>query len=195
MKPALKFSTYSRAAFLKTVPPSDLATAVKLCALLEAAFSVQQISIYAGFPVVVRDMEWVAGFAMRVRGPIAYCCSKEVLATMGNELAPFMCGKVCVAVKAKNGVTLDAVLAIIGRAFVVTSKHGGVICKAAVKKRDKLRALEARSGATKTKPITAKKPDRAATTKSPSTSNAARSQALAGARKKSSAKSSRARAK
>ncbi len=135
-----KFSKYNRRAFLTTVCERDKAVALRLCKLLEAAFPVKDISIYSGFPVVVRDMEWIAGFAMRVRGPIAYCCSPEVLTLMGKELAPFMCGKHCFDVRAKKGKTIDEVLAMVGRAFIELSKHGGMICKGDVKKREKLRA-------------------------------------------------------
>ncbi len=151
MKEPTKFAPYNRTAFLATVPARDAAVALRLCTLLEAAFAVKDISIYSGFPIVVRDMEWIAGFAMRAKGPIAYCCSPHVLATMGAELKPFMSGKSCIDVRARKGFTLDEVVALVGRAFVEASTHGGMICKADIKKREKLRAK-----ASATKP--AKKP-------------------------------------
>ncbi len=146
MKAKSKFSPYDRTAFLKTVREKDQPAALRLCKLLEGAFSAKAISIYSGFPVVVRDMEWTAGFAMRVKGPIAYCCSPEVIKLMGKELAPFMCGKFCVHVAAKGSATIDDVLALVGRAFKETSKHAGMICKADLKKREKLRALSRTEG-------------------------------------------------
>lgn len=142
MKSESKFSPYNRKAFLATVREKDQAVALRLCKLLEGAFSAKEISIYSGFPVVVRDMEWTAGFAMRVKGPIAYCCSPEVIKKMKHEFAPFMSGKHCVHVAAKGSATVDDVLALVARAFIETSKHGGMICKADLKKREKLRALE-----------------------------------------------------
>ncbi len=149
MKAESKFSPYNRKAFLATVREKDQAVALQLCKLLEGAFTAKAISIYSGFPVVVRDMEWTAGFAMRAKGPIAYCCSPEVIKQMGKELAPFMSGKHCVHVAAKGKATVDDVLALVARAFTETTKHSGMICKADLKRREKLRALDRakRSGA------------------------------------------------
>jgi len=140
MKPAEKFTPYVRAAYLKSVSDADRALAARLCELLEAAFDVTDIAIYAGFPIVVRDMEWIAGFAMRKSGPVAYCCSPATLAELGTELKPYMSGKSCVAVKPRRGETIDDVLALIARAFKVASAHGGMISKTDAKKREKLRA-------------------------------------------------------
>jgi hypothetical protein len=140
MKPAQNFTPYTRATYLKSVSDADRALATRLCELLEAAFDVKDIAIYAGFPIVVRDMEWIAGFAMRKSGPVAYCCSPATLAELGAELKPYMSGKSCVAVKPRRGETLDDVLALIARAFKVASAHGGMISKTDAKKREKLRA-------------------------------------------------------
>ena len=111
--------------------------------LLESAFAARDISIYSGFPIVVRDMEWIAGFAIRSTGPIAYCCSPATLAEMGGELKPYMSGKSCVAVKPRKGESIDAVLEIVGRAFKTASRHGGMISKADAKKRDSMRRKDA----------------------------------------------------
>jgi len=143
VKPEERFAPYVRATFLKSIADGDRALAVRLCDALEAAFDVKDIVLYAGFPIVVRDMEWVAGFAMRKAGPIAYCCSPATLAAMGAALKPYMSGKSCIAVKPRKGETIDDVLALIGRAFKVASAHGGMICKADAKQRAKLRAAEA----------------------------------------------------
>lgn len=140
MKPAQNFTPYTRATYLKSVSDADRALATRLCELLEAAFDVKDIAIYAGFPIVVRDMEWIAGFAMRKSGPVAYCCSPATLAELGAELKPYMSGKSCVAVKPRRGETIDDVLALVARAFKVASAHGGMISKTDAKKREKLRA-------------------------------------------------------
>lgn len=140
MKPAQNFTPYTRATFLKSVSDADRALATRLCELLEAAFDVKDIAIYAGFPIVVRDMEWIAGFAMRKSGPVAYCCSPATLAELGTELKPYMSGKSCVAVKPRRGETMDDVLALVARAFKLASAHGGMISKTDAKKREKLRA-------------------------------------------------------
>jgi hypothetical protein len=145
MKPSEKFSPYQRTTFLASVAPTDRAIAARLCDALEAAFDVQDIAIYSGFPIVVRDMEWIAGFAMRKSGPIAYCCSPATLAELGAELKPYMSGKSCVAVKPRRGETIDVVLALIARAFKVASAHGGMISKTDAKKREKLRAATSTS--------------------------------------------------
>ena len=71
MKEASKFTPYARTAFLKTVAAADRPLAERLCALLEASFAVRDIAVYSGFPIVVRDGEWTAGFAMRKAGPVA----------------------------------------------------------------------------------------------------------------------------
>jgi len=110
--------------------------AKRLCELLESAFDGKDIQVYAGFPIVVRDMEWIAGFAMRASGPVAYCCSPATLAEMGAELKPYMSGKSCIAIKPRKGESIDAVLALVARAFKVASRHGGMISKADLKKRE-----------------------------------------------------------
>jgi hypothetical protein len=147
MTTTAKFSTYRRAEYLKTVPAADRALAGRLCALLEAAFDPREIAIYSGFPIVVRDMEWIAGFAMRKSGPVAYCCSPATLAAMGAELKPYMSGKSCVAVKPRRGETIESVLALVGRAFAMASRGGGVISQTDAKKRERMRAAEATAAA------------------------------------------------
>lgn len=151
MKQATKFSPYRRASFLATLAEADRALATRLCALLEAAFDLKDIAIYSGFPIVVRDMEWIAGFAMRKSGPIAYCCSPATLAAMGVELKPYMSGKSCIAVKPRKGESIDEVLALVGRAFQQASKSGGMICKSDLRKRDRARAEAAKRTAAKEK--------------------------------------------
>jgi hypothetical protein len=147
MTTTAKFSTYRRAEYLKTVSEKDRALAERLCALLEAAFDPREIAIYSGFPIVVRDMEWIAGFAMRKSGPVAYCCSPATLAAMGSELEPYMSGKSCVGVKPRRGETIESVLALVGRAFAMASRGGGVISQADAKKRERMRATEATASA------------------------------------------------
>jgi hypothetical protein len=147
MTTTAKFSTYRRAEYLKTVPAVDRALAGRLCVLLEAAFDPREIAVYSGFPIVVRDMEWIAGFAMRKSGPVAYCCSPATLAAMGSELKPYMSGKSCVAVKPRRGETIETVLALVGRAFAMASRGGGVISQADAKKRERMRATEATASA------------------------------------------------
>lgn len=145
MKPANKFTPYERDAFLATVSDKHRAMAERLCVLLEAAFDAKEIQIYSGFPIVVRDMEWIAGFAMRANGPVAYCCSPATLAEMGAELKPYMSGKSCVAVKPRKGEDVDVVLALVARAFKLASRHGGMISKTDLKKRDAARKKQAPS--------------------------------------------------
>jgi hypothetical protein len=145
MSSASKFSAYDRAAYLATVPVKQRALAEQLCDLLEASFSASDIQIYGGFPIVVRDMEWIAGFAMRAGGPVAYCCSPATLAELGAELKPYMSGKSCVAVKPRKGETIDVVLALVARAFTIASKHGGMISKTDAKKREAARKKQAPS--------------------------------------------------
>jgi len=65
MKVASKFSPYRRSAFLESVDAKHRPLAQTLCTLLESTFDPKDIQIYSGFPIVVRDMEWIAGFAMR----------------------------------------------------------------------------------------------------------------------------------
>jgi len=139
MKPASKFSPYSRAAFLRSVAAKNRSMAERLCVLLEAAFAPADIQIYSGFPIVVRDMEWIAGFAMRAGGPVAYCCSPGTLAEMGAQLKPYMSGKSCVAVKPRKGESVEVVLALVARAFATAAKHGGVISKTDLRTRDAAR--------------------------------------------------------
>lgn len=145
MKPASKFAPYDRRAFLAAQPAAGRALAQRLCDLLESAFASKDISIYAGFPIVVRDMEWIAGFAMRAAGPVAYCCSPATLAAMGAELKPYMSGKSCVAVKPRKGESIDVVLELVGRAFALASRHGGMISQRDAKLRERQRTLAERS--------------------------------------------------
>jgi hypothetical protein len=145
MKPATKFAPYRRRTFLETVAVGDRALAERLCALLEGSFETEDIAIYAGFPIVVRDSEWIAGFAMRKSGPIAYCCSPATLAAMAAELKPYMSGKSCIAVRPRRGETIETVLDIVGRAFRTASQHGGMISKADERRRARERS--AKSGA------------------------------------------------
>lgn len=142
MTDASFFAPYTRSRYLKTVAVKDRAIAERLCALLEGAFGVKDIQLYRGFPVVVRDMEWIGGFAMRVQAPMVYCCSREVFEEMGAELQPLMSGKYCLALRAKGSMTLDDAFALVKRAYKIMSQHGGMICKADQKKREKLRAAE-----------------------------------------------------
>ena len=136
MKPANKFAPYRRATFLATVDAKHRALAEKLCSMLEQAFEPSDIQIYSGFPIVVRDMEWIAGFALRASGPVAYCCSPATLAEMGAELKPYMSGKSCIAVKPRKGESIDDVLALVARAFQTASRHGGMISKTDARKRE-----------------------------------------------------------
>jgi len=154
MKPANKFAPYRRAAFLASVDPERRPMAERLCDLLESAFEAKDIQVYAGFPIVVRDMEWIAGFAMRASGPVAYCCSPATLAEMGAELRPYMSGKSCIAVKPRKGESIDAVLALVGRAFKAASSYGGMISKADLKQREARR--EKRKAPSSKRPAPAK---------------------------------------
>lgn len=148
MSAAPKHTAYSRKAFLAQVSDSDRALAARLCDLLEAAFPLTDIMLYGGgaMPIVVRDMEWIAGFAMRKAHPVAYCCSPAVRAAMGAELEPYMSGKSCVAVKPRKGESLEVVLEIVGRAFREASRHGGVISKTDAKRRERLRRGASEAG-------------------------------------------------
>ena len=145
MKPAEKFAAWDRKAFLATVPAAHVAIATKLCNLLEAFFEERDITLYSGFPIVIRDGEWTAGFAIRGKGPIVYCCSPKTLAVMGKELAPLMSGKSCLHLRPVKGLDLEAGLALVAKAFGLAARHGGMISKADARKRD---AAKARIGAT-----------------------------------------------
>lgn len=144
MKPASKFAPYRRAEFLATVEAKHRPLAERLCRLLEGVFDAGDIRIYSGFPIVVRDMEWIAGFAMRASGPVAYCCSPGTLAAMGDELRPYMSGKSCIAVKPRRGESIETVLDLVGRAFEEASRHGGMISKSDARRREVLRASQAK---------------------------------------------------
>jgi len=158
MKPASKFSPYRRAEFLQSVAAKDRAMAERLCDLLEAAFAPADIQIYSGFPIVVRDMEWIAGFAMRASGPVAYCCSAGTLAEMGAELTPYMSGKSCVAVKPRKGESVEVVLALVARAFEAASRHGGMISKTDLRKREAARQKASAGSAASPAKAATKKP-------------------------------------
>lgn len=138
MKPAANFAPYVRKPWLQSLPADQRALATRLCDLLEAAFDPADIVLYSGFPMVVRNDEWTAGFAMRAKGPVAYCCSPKALAAMRAELAPLMSGKSCIAVRATKQLTLEQVLALVGRAFRAAEKCGGLISKADAKRRDRI---------------------------------------------------------
>lgn len=153
MKPQANFAPYVRKTWLQSLPTSQRAMASTLCDLLEAAFDAADIVIYSGFPMVVRNGEWTAGFAMRSKGPVAYCCSPKVLAAMGKELAPILSGKSCIAVRATKQITLDQVLALVGRAFREASKHGGMISKADAKKRNREQQAASRTPSTPPSPV------------------------------------------
>ena len=157
MKDASKFSPYRRSAFLDTVDAKHRPLAQTLCTLLESAFDPKDIQIYSGFPIVVRDMEWIAGFAMRANGPVAYCCSPATLAEMGADLKPYMSGKSCIAVKPRKGETIEVVLALVARAFQVASRNGGMISKTDRRKRDALRAKKQAPSSKRTAPAKTKK--------------------------------------
>ncbi len=156
MKPAEKFAAWDRKAFLATVPAAHVAIATKLCNLLEAYFETHDITIYSGFPIVIRDGEWTAGFAIRTKGPMVYCCSPKTLAVMGKELAPLMSGKSCIHLRPVQGLDLEAGLALVAKAFGLAAKHGGMISKADAKKREAARKRPA-AGAAKPKAGTAKR--------------------------------------
>lgn len=140
MKPASNYSKYTRTSYLSTVPAEHRAIALQLCRLLEATFSRKDILLYSGFPIVMRDMEWTAGLSVRKSGPIAYCCSPGALKEMSRELKPFMVGKHCIGVKAKGGASVEDVLKLVAKAYRLASHHGGMICKADARAREKLRA-------------------------------------------------------
>ncbi|MEY4675136.1 MAG: hypothetical protein RL148_2920 [Planctomycetota bacterium] len=160
MKPSEKFAPYDRKAFLATVPAAHRAIATKLCNLLEAYFETRDITIYSGFPIVVRDGEWTAGFAIRSKGPMVYCCSPRTLAVMGKELAPLMSGKSCLHLRPVKGLDLEAGLALVAKAFGLAARHGGMISKADARKRD---AAKARAGATTGQKKAAARPTRTKT--------------------------------
>ncbi len=159
MKLQAHFSPYQRKQYLSTVAVKDRAIAQRLCVLLEGAFGVKDIQVYRNFPVVVRDMEWIAGFAMRVKAPIVYCCSPEVLKALGREMQPLMSGKSCLELRPRGGVTLEDIFALVERAYKIASQHGGMICKADLKTREKLRAAAvAESSSSKTAKMLGRKP-------------------------------------
>ncbi|MBL8603203.1 MAG: hypothetical protein JNK72_14865 [Myxococcales bacterium] len=137
-----RFARYDRAAFLATVPEKHRGLAETLCGHLEAAFPGDDITLFSGFPVVVRDMEWCAGFAVRANGVVAYCCSPATMALMGDALRPYLSGKSCIAVKPRRGEALDVVVALVARAFHEAAKHDGMISKADARKREARRRAE-----------------------------------------------------
>lgn len=136
MTDASRFSAYKRKAYLASVPEQKRATAERLCKLLEAAYPVSEIVIYSGFPVVVRDGEWRAGFAMRARCPMIYCCSPHTLKKMGRELAPLLSGKSCLELRAKGGVSLEEAFDLVRRAFLESTKGPGSISQTDRRRRD-----------------------------------------------------------
>ena len=171
MSAAPKHTAYSRKAFLAQVSDADRPLATRLCDLLEAAFPLTDIMLYGGgaMPIVVRDMEWIAGFAMRKAHPVAYCCSPAVREAMGAELEPYMSGKSCVAVKPRKGESLEVVLEIVGRAFREASRHGGVISKTDAKRRERMRRGAAAEGSAASRESGARKPVARKTANQPAT--------------------------
>lgn len=144
------FGPYRRKDYLATVPADRRATAERLCELLEQAYPVSSIQLYRGFPIVVRDGEWMAGFAMRAKCPTVYCCSPHVLSEMGEELKPLMVGRSCLELRAKGGLTLEDALELIGRAFRTSRRGPGRISETDKRKRERARAT-AQPAARKTK--------------------------------------------
>lgn len=136
------FILYRRKDYLATVPSGQRATAERLCRLLEQAYPVSQIRLYRGFPIVVRDGEWMAGFAMRARSPMVYCCAPHVLDAMGAELRPLMWGKSCLELRAKGGLTLEQAFELVGRAFRLSREGAGRISEGDRRKRERSRAAK-----------------------------------------------------
>lgn len=135
MADASAFQPYRRKDYLATVPAQRRAVAGRLCELLEDAYPVSMIQLYRGFPIVVRDGEWMAGFAMRAKGPTIYCCSPHVMAVMGEELAPLLVGKACLELRPKGGLTLEDALELVGRAFRTSRQGAGSISETDKRKR------------------------------------------------------------
>jgi hypothetical protein len=98
------------------------------------------ISLYGGFPVAMRDGEWLAGFAMRKRVPIVYLCAPAVQVELGAELKPFMSGKSCLELRPRGGVDLAGLLTLVERGFRIAARSPGLIAKADRRKRDAARA-------------------------------------------------------
>lgn len=142
MVDASAFSPYRRKDYLAGVPAARRATAERLCQLLEAAYPVSQIQLYRGFPIVVRDGEWLAGFAMRAKHPMVYCCAPHVLEEMGAELQPLMSGKSCLELRAKGGLSLEQAFELVGRAFRLSREGAGSISETERRKRARKRAAE-----------------------------------------------------
>ena len=188
MTTASRFQPYDRKKYLATVKTKDRPTAELLCDLLEEVYSPKEIQLYSGFPIVVRDSEWIAGFAMRAKCPMVYCCSPGTMKKMGKELAPLMSGKSCVEFRAKGGLSMDDVVALIRRAFREASKGPGSISKADMRKRDKARAAAA--GATAKKKASKKKASKKAAKKK-AASNKTRTVARKGATKKAAKKAAK----
>lgn len=155
---------YDRRAYLATVGERDRAIAARLCAMFEKVFPAKERHLYAGMPVAIRDMEWLAGFAMRSAHPVAYCCAPRALAELRDVLKPYLSGKSCIAVKPRRGETLDDVLSVVDRAFRAASRSGGVISKADLAKRERARAA---SATTKVKSKAEKKAKKKASAPSP----------------------------
>ena len=159
-----KFRPYKRKAYLASVSAKDRPTAERLCKLLEEAYPPSEIVIYSGFPVVVRDGEWLAGFAMRAKCPMIYCCSPHTLQKMGKELKPLMAGKSCLELRAKGGVSLEQAYELVRRAFIESTKGPGSISETDRRRRDAARR-KAALPAVKVAKKTAKKATKKATKK------------------------------
>lgn len=140
MPAAPRLAPYDRKAYLATVPVADRPLAERLCRLLEKVFPGRgAISLYGGFPVAIRDGEWLAGFAMRKRAPVVYLCAPAVHAELGDELKPFMSGKSCLEFRPRGGVGLDGLLKLVERGFRIAARSPGLIAKAERRKRDAAR--------------------------------------------------------
>ena len=141
MPSSSRSAAYDRKSYLATVPAADRPLAERLCRLLERVFPGKGvISLYGGFPVAIRDGEWLAGFAMRKRAPIVYLCAPAVQVELGAELKPFMSGKSCLELRPRGGVDLAGLLTLVERGFRIAARSPGLIAKAERRKRDAARA-------------------------------------------------------
>lgn len=141
MPAAPRLAPYDRKAYLATVPVADRPLAERLCRTLERIFARRgTISLYGGFPVAMRDGEWLAGFAMRKRAPIVYLCAPAIHAELGDELKPFMSGKSCLRLSPRGEISLGGLLKLVERGFRIAARSPGLIAKAERRKRDGARA-------------------------------------------------------
>jgi hypothetical protein len=146
MPAASRLAPYDRTSYLDTVAAKDRALAERLCRMLEKVFPGKSaISLYGGFPVAMRDGEWLAGFAMRAKAPMIYLCAPAVQDRMGAELKPFMRGRSCLELRPRGGVDLAALLDLVERAFRIAARSPGLISKTDAKRRDAARKAGAGS--------------------------------------------------